>query len=273
MHPKISFCLLLLASAVAACGGGDASTTRITLSGSSTIAPVIAEIASRYEMQHPEVRIDVQTGGSSRGIRDAIDGLADFGMSSRALKQGEAPELESRVLARDGVAFLVHASNPVSMLSNGQLLDIYRGKIDNWAQLGGLDAPITVITRAAGRSEFTLFSDYFGFPANDIAADLIAGENQQAIKSVIGNPNAIVYISIGSSEYEIQHGQPLKLLPLDGVAASSQTIASGQFPMGRVLLLLHQPGLSPAAQAFLDYALSAEVSDLIEAQGFVAQSH
>jgi phosphate transport system substrate-binding protein len=131
---------------------GDQLTGKLVITGSSTIAPLIAEIGKRFESSHPGVRVDVQAGGSSRGIADAREGLADIGMSSRLLKEQEKDGLVSYLFARDGVCFLVHKNNPVSELSDQQIRDIFTGKIANWKQIGGRDAPITVINRADGMS-------------------------------------------------------------------------------------------------------------------------
>ena len=119
--------------------------SRLSLSGSSTIGPLLSEIGQRYESSHPEIRIDVQTGGSSRGVSDAINGLADIGMSSRELFKGEQIQLKSYEIALDGVAFVVHSNNPLRNLSREQAKKIYLGQIKNWKALGWEDHEITVI--------------------------------------------------------------------------------------------------------------------------------
>ena len=245
---------------------------RLILTGSSTVAPLAAEIGRRFEEKHPGVRVDVQSGGSSRGIADTREGLADIGMSSRALKDSEKDGLRTYVLAQDGVTFLVHQSNPIDSLSHQQILDIYTGSIDNWMEVGGHNAPITVVNRAHGRSELELFTQYFKVKPMDIKADLVSGENQHGIKTVSGDPNAIIYMSVGTSEYEAAHGAPIKLLPLNGVTASTDSIGSGDFPLSRPLILMTniaKPKLSPLVKAFLDFALSDEVHDLVKEQSFV----
>lgn len=275
------FVALLALLAAAGCSEAPASSMpendglagRLVLTGSSTVAPLAAEIAKRFEAAHPGVRVDVQTGGSSRGIRDATSGAADVGMSSRELKPEEQDGLTSHPIAYDGVGFLVHASNPVQALSDEQLLAIYKGEVESWQEVGGNEAPIVVINRAEGRSELQLVSEYFEIETPDIAADVIAGENQQGIKAVAGNPNAIVYMSIGSSEEEVARGEPIKLLPLAGVEATAATVRSGAFPLARPLNLLTRAGSTPLITAFVDFATSAAVDDLVEAQSFVPIEH
>src|SRR5262249_53627349 len=166
---------------------------RMVMTGSSTVAPLVSEIAKRFEKLHPGARVDVQTGGSSRGITDTERGSATIGMSSRTLKPAEAEKLDEHIIARDGVAMLVHASNPVANLTDAQVLAIYKGEIKRWSELGGPDTEITVINRAGGRSELELITEYFGVKAAELKASIVSGENQHGIKSVAGDPNAIVY--------------------------------------------------------------------------------
>lgn len=242
---------------------------KLVITGSSTIAPVMSEIGKRFESLHPEVRVDVQTGGSSRGIADVREGLADIGMSSRALKDQEQNGLVSFLLARDGVCFLVHKNNPINELSDQQIRDIYTGKIANWKQIGGRDAPVTVINRADGRSELELFSHHFQVKPTDIKAHLIAGDNEQGIKTLAGNPNAIIYMSVGTSEYDAAHGVPIKLLPLNGIAATTENIRNGSFPFARPLVLVTKPDSKPLAKAFLDFSLSRKAHNVITELSFV----
>jgi phosphate transport system substrate-binding protein len=262
----VASAVLLLGTAS---GCRPADPEKVTLTGSSTIAPLAAELGKRFEKANPGVRIDVQTGGSSRGIADAKRGLADIGMSSRALKDDEKEGLSSVVLALDGVCFLVHKDNPVNELNNAQIVEIFTGKTANWKAVGGKDAPITVINRADGRSELELFTHHFKLKASDIKASLIAGDNEQGIKTLAGNPDAIIYMSIGTSEQDAARGVPIKLLPLAGVQASVENVRNGSFPFSRPLVLITGKTVKPTAQKFLDFALSAEAQPLIQEFSFV----
>lgn len=262
--------LLLLALPVffASCRESD-ETVRLEATGSSTLAPLLSEIAKRYEASHPGVRIDIQTGGSSRGIADAASGIADLGMSSRALKQSEQEGRITHTVAMDGVALLVHSNNPVSELSDEQIIGIFKGEITNWNEVGGNDAPINCVNRANGRSELELFQMFFGLEAEQFQPDMISGENQHGIKTVAGDESAIIYMSIGASEYEAARGVPIKLLPLRGVEATVEKVASGEFPLSRPLILITAPEPSEPVREFLDYALSSEVHDLVRQQSYV----
>jgi len=243
-------------------------TQRLVLTGSSTVAPLASEIGKRFESLHPGVRVDVQTGGSSRGIADARRGTADIGMASRALKDTEN-DLLAHQIARDGVCIILHAENPVTSLTDPQVIDIYTNKIDNWQLVGGNDAPILVVNKAEGRATLEVFLAYFKLENPSIQADVVIGDNEQGIKTVAGNANAIGYVSVGTAEYDSKHAVPIKLLPTGGIPASTRTLADGSFPISRPLNLVTRGAPTGLAKTFIEYCQSEQVHDLIKAQYFV----
>lgn len=273
--------IMALAAAFVIAGCGDPSNAgmrtseeprglagKLELTGSSTVAPVMAEIARRFEELHPEVRIDVQTGGSSRGIADTRSGIADLGMVSRALKE-EEQDLLAFPFARDGVCLIVHAENPVRSLSAEQVRSIYTGAVDGWQEVGGDDGPLTVVNKAEGRATLEVFQEFFGLSSEEMVAHVVIGDNQQGIKTVAGSPSAIGYVSIGAADYEARRGTPIKLLAIDGVEATPEAVAAGQFPISRPLNLVVSQEPTGLAAALIEFARSEAVRDLIEAQFFV----
>ncbi len=256
-------------------GGAQANATptassggRLTLTGSSTVAPLAAEIGKRFEQQHDGVRVDVQTGGSSRGIADARQGLAAIGMVSRNLKPDEQ-DLRAFPVARDGICVIVHRDNLVRSLADAQLVEIYTGKKRNWKEVGGREGPITVVHKAEGRSTLELFLQYFRLENPDVRAQVIIGDNEQGIKTVAGNPRALGYVSIGAAEYQVTQGVPIRLLPVGGVEASTENVQNEKFPLSRSLNLVTRTEPEGLVKTFLDFAGSPEVRDLVEKQYFV----
>lgn len=244
-------------------------TGRLTITGSSTVAPLVAELAKRFEQGHPNVRIDVQTGGSSKGIADARNGIAEIGMSSRALKEDES-DLASHQIAADGVGMIVHQSNRVVELSDQQIREIYLGEITNWNQVdGGSDLALTVVHKAEGRATLEVFLEYFSIENSQVKADVIVGDNEHGVKTVAGAKGAIGYVSIGTAEMDVNAGVPIRLLPLGGVAASIENVASGAFPLSRPLNLVTVGSSNELALAFIAFCKSREVHDLIASQYFV----
>lgn len=258
----------LLAACLACAPGSEPQLSKLVITGSSTVAPLMAEIAKRYESEHPDVRIDVQTGGSSRGIADARSGAAELGMISRDLKADEQ-DLQAVTVARDGVSLILHASNPVANLTRDQVRAVFRGELTSWAELGGPEKEITVVNKAEGRATLEVFKDYFGLESPEIQADVVIGHNEQGVKTVAGNPGAVGYVSIGVAEANIAAGVAIRLVAVDGAMPSTTAVADGSFPIARPLSLVHGDVLGEATRRFLDYCRSDAVSDLIVAQRFV----
>lgn len=241
---------------------------KLVITGASTLAPLIAEIGKRFETLHPKVRVDVQTGGSSRGVADTRQGLADIGMVSRAMKD-EEKDLHAFPVARDGVGVILHKENPVQALTDEQIITIYTGKVTNWKSVGGKDAPITVVNKAEGRSTLEVFLHHFKLKNTDIKAQVVIGDNEQGVKTIAGNRNAIGYVSIGTAEYDESQGVPIKLLSMGGVTASTETVRNGTFPISRPLHIVTRTSPVGLTKDFIDYAQSKAVHDIIKQQYFV----
>ncbi|MCZ7647071.1 MAG: phosphate ABC transporter substrate-binding protein [Planctomycetota bacterium] len=248
---------------------GEKLEGKLVVTGSSTCAPLVAEIGKRFEQRHPGVRVDVQTGGSSRGVADPQTGIADLGMASRALKEDEARLVQAHTLALDGICVILNKANPVTELGDAQVAAIYTGKIGTWNEVGGSEAAITVVNKAEGRSTLELFLRYFELKSANVKASVVIGDNEQGLKTVAGNPDAIGYVSVGAAESAARSGAPIKLLPMNGVAATVENIRNGSFPLARPLNLVTLPNPTGLKKAFIEFALSKEVHDLIREQSFV----
>jgi len=264
---KLSFLFHAVAIALVSCSGKKSAET-IVLTGSSTVAPLVADAALRFESAYPGRRVEVQAGGSSRGIADALYGHATFGMISRELKPDEVA-LTAHRIAVDGVGVIVHRDNAVSNFTRQDLINIYTGRISNWKTLGGKDAPITVANKAEGRATLEVFLEYTGLDSADIVASLVVGENQQAIRTVVADPNAIAYVSIGAAASEAAAGTPVKLANCDGVEPTNENVAAGKFPIMRPLQLVTRGEIPASAREFLDFLTAPENRDLIESHLYV----
>jgi phosphate transport system substrate-binding protein len=248
-----------------------AAVQKLLLTGSSTMAPLMSEIGRRFESIHPGVRVDVQTGGSSRGLHDTRRKIADIGLVSRALKPEER-DLLAHTIALDGIGIVLHASNPLTTLTQEQIVAIYQGKITNWRAVGGQNARITVVNKAEGRSTLELFLDYFRLKNSGIKPHAIIGDNQQGIKTIAGNRHAIGYLSIGTVAHAISLGIAIKLLPLDQIVASTANVREGSYPLARPLNLVTREIPVGLVRDFIEFARSEQVHDLVEAQYFIPVS-
>ncbi len=241
---------------------------RIIITGSSTIAPVISELAKLYESQNNNVRVDVQTGGSTRGLNDVRRKLADIGMVSRGLKESER-DLKGIVFAKDGLAIIVNKANPLNELSSSQIIKIYKGKIKNWKELGGVDGKIVVVNKAEGRSTLEVFLKFFNLKNSQIIPTIIIGDNEHGIKTVINNKHSIAYVSVGTAEYNVSKGLPIKLLKYKGVIPSIKNIINNRYNLTRDLTLVLKDKSNKNIKSFLKFISSFHAKKIIQGHFFV----
>lgn len=261
--------LLILLAVTSGCRPASSAQVaeRLVVTGSSTVAPLVSEIGKRFEA-FEGVRVDVQTGGSSRGVADARQGLSDVGMASRALKTNES-DLESFTIALDGICLIVHSDNPIVDLSDRQVVDLFTGAAPRWSLVGGADVAVTVVHKAEGRSTLELFLEHFGLGNRDVRPSVVIGDNEQGIKTVAGQVGAIGYVSIGAAEHARERGVPIRLLPMAGVAATTENLENGRFPLSRPLNLVTLGEPSELARRFIDFARSTSVHGLVSELSFV----
>lgn len=253
---------------------GDTLTGRLLVTGSGTMAPLVSAIAKRFQGLHPGLSIEVQSGGSARGLADVRQDKADIGMVSYALGASEQ-DLTGLPIARDGVAIVVHKENPVRALSDAEVVGIYTGKLTNWRQVGGRDAPILAVAVAgageAGSSSSSseLFGHYFHLSRKALKAQRTERDNARRVKLLVEHPNAILYMSVGEIERRARSGAPIRPLPVGGVAATSRNIRNGNFPISRPLTLVTHGWPTKLAKAFIEYCVSSQVTDIVIAHDFV----
>lgn len=238
----------------------------ITLSGSTSMEEVIQALSEGFMEQNADVSVIPQFSGSSQGIRDAAEGKADIGTSSRELYAGEKASLDAVIIAIDGIVVIVHPDNPITDLTFGQLSDIYTGKIRNWKEAGGADSPIVVIGRDTASGTRNAFEELLG-----ISGQCTYGQEKDSsggIKiAVETTPEAIGYVSLEAAEAN----QKTKKISFEGVEPSKEKIYTGEYFLSRPLLMVTRKGeqLQPEAQSFLDYVLSDEGQEIIQSQNLI----
>lgn len=250
----------------------DGSSTETTLSGtvstdgSTSMERVINSLGESFMAMNKDVKFTYNPTGSGSGIQAVSEGRCDIGLSSRALKDDEkASGLVETVVALDGIAIVVNPENPVSDLDIDTIAKIYTGEITNWKDVGGNDAEIVLIGREAGsgtRDGFESITDTKD--ACQYRQELTS--TGDVINTVSQNPDAIGYASLSAV------GESVKALTVGGVEATEATVKDGSYVVQRPFVLVTKEGtkLSPAAQAFFDYALSADAASIIAAAGAVA---
>jgi len=244
--------------------------------GASTIQPIIDELRSEIEPRVFEP-LDLRGGGSGAGIRGAREGTA-VGMVSRALSNEEKRDLKYVTIGFDALAVIVNKDNPVSAVSKSQIVDLFAGRVSDWSELGGHARPVVRVSKEVGRSTLDLFEDYSGMVSPDrnvtdgrpiiSKESYVIGSNLQALTLVGGMPGAIGYVSLGSAQAMIAAGLPVKVLSLDGVMPSAQTIVQRSYPIVRELNMVYLYE-GPAVSALNALLLSARGQDVVESHGFL----
>lgn len=240
----------------------------LNISGSSTMGPLISALAGSFEALYPQVRVAVTTGGTSRGIGNVRSGASDIGMVSRNLADSEQ-DLRSFPIARDGVGLVVPSSNPIRGMTSEQLRGVYTGQIRNWNGVGGIDAPITAISREKGRSALELLLQYLNLNAAELHADQTVGENAAAFEAILADGSAIAFISVGESARNIAAGMSIKLLEIDGTAPTPATLANGNYPVVRPLTLITRTMPQGAVKQFIDFCLSSQATEQVRKFDFI----
>ena len=250
--------------------GNDAQTATISgtvsTDGSTSMEKVINSLGESFMAMNKDVKFTYNPTGSGSGIQAVSEGRCDIGLSSRALKSDEKESgLTETVLALDGIAIVVSPENPVSDLDVDTIAKIYTGEITNWKDVGGNDAEIVLIGREAGSGTRDGFESITG-TKDSCAYRQELTSTGDVINTVSQNPNAIGYASLSAV------GDSVKALTVGGVAATEDTVRDGSYVVQRPFVLVTKTGseLSPAAQAFFDYAMSGEVADIIANAGAVA---
>ena len=241
-----------LALALAACGAGDAG--GLTVTGSTSVTPFAEQLAEHYQKQHAGTSINIQGLGSAAGIRAAIDGVAEIGMSSRELQPEESAKLDEIVIARDALAVIVNPLNPIAGLSREQIQGIFSGQIGSWDALGGPSAPITIVSREAGSGTFGAF-DELVMKGKPISTRALRQGSNGAIRQIVAeDPNAIGYISLGVADSTV------KAVQIDSVVPSVAHVEAGTYKLVRPFLFVWRKGaqLSPLAQGFIAYVMGPE---------------
>ena len=241
----------------------------VSTDGSTSMEKVINSLGESFMAANKDVKFTYNPTGSGSGIQAVTEGRCDIGLSSRALKDDEkASGLVETVLAYDGIAIVVSPENPVSDLDVDTIAKIYTGEITNWKDVGGDDAEIVLIGREAGSGTRDGFESITG-TKDACAYRQELTSTGDVINTVSQNPNAIGYASLSAV------GESVKALTVGGVKATEATVKDGSYVVQRPFVLVTKEGteLSPAAQAFFDYAISPEVADIIANAGAVAANY
>jgi len=232
------------------------------MAGSTAFQPFAEKLADQFMVAHPDIAVTVQGGGSALGIQSALSGAAQIGMADLVTLPPEAAALTAVVVARDGIAMVVHPANTVQDLSIEQIRGIFNGAIRNWKEVGGPDHAITVISREAGSGTRTSFEQI----VKDVklTSDALIQDSNGTIRETVANdPYAIGYLSHGLLSDKI------KAVTVNKQSCSLANIVAGVYDLVRPIYLLTKGAPIGGAKALIDYMASAEGQQIIQANGLI----
>ncbi len=258
------FALVLVALGVAffpACRG-DRSQTDLTLAGSTSIQPFADKWAEVFMEKRPGMGVNVQGGGSSAGIQACKSGACQIGMSSRELK-GDERDLFEIIIARDGLAIVVHPSNPVRGVKLAEVKQIFSGDLRNWKFLGGEDREMTVVTREEGSGTRGAFQELVMGKTRIYRGAITEDSNGTVREIVAHDPYSIGFISLGLVNEQV------RALELDGAVGNEENIRNGSYKLVRPFLFVSLGEPTGLAKEFVDFVLSAEGQALVKKEGLL----
>ena len=268
------------AAALTACGGSASSSAstaassaasstaalsgNVAAGGSTSMKNVIAALTEGFAEVEPGVTVSYDPTSSGAGITGAADKTLDIGLSSRALKDDEKADVDGTTIALDGIAIIVNNASKVEDLTVDQLKQMFTGEITNWSEVGGDDGEIVLIGREAGSGTRDGFESIVEVKDScKYAQELTA--TGAVISAVEANPLAIGYASLSAV------GGTVKMVTVGGVECSEETVKDGSYEVQRPFVFVTNKSvtLSEQAQAFFDFATSADAADLIRTAGAV----
>ena len=235
----------------------------VTTGGSTSVEKVILSLSEAFMQENPDVDITYDPTGSGAGITGASDGTLDIGLSSRNLKEDETG-LVATTFALDGIAIIVNNENTVEDLTLEQIKGLATGEITNWSEVGGPDQPVVLVGREAGSGTRDGLESIVGVEDACVYEQELTSTGA-VIAAVAANPNAFGYASLSAVD------DTVKAVTVGGVEATEATVQDGTYAIQRPFVFVTKEGeeLSDAAQAFIDYATSDAVNEIIANAGAV----
>ncbi|MHB8894652.1 MAG: phosphate ABC transporter substrate-binding protein [Candidatus Geothermincolia bacterium] len=263
--------IAVAALAAAGCGGGGLS-GNLNISGSTTVLPIAQQAAEDFQAKNSGANVTVQGGGSSVGITNVAQGVSQIGDSSRELKDNEKSlGLVDHKIALDIITMIVNPGVTVNSLTTDQARGIFLGTIKNWSEVGGPNAPITVVIRDEASGTREMFDEKVlgktsTNPVKPVSGALETNSNGIMRQKVASTKNSIGYISFGYLD------KTVKPLQLNGVAGTLDNALNNTYPLSRYLHMFTKGEPTGLTKAYIDFVLSPAFQDSTVSREFIPMS-
>lgn len=242
----------------------------LSVQGSTTVLPITQKAAEEYMKINKDIDISIRGGGSGVGIAGIIDGSTDIGNSSRSIKAREIMTAKQKgvnpvgtIIAQDALAIVVHPSNLLRQITISQLKDIYSGKITKWSQLGGPDEMIVPVSRDTSSGTYEIFAEFVLKGVKLRTDSIMTVSNREVAETVKNTKGAIGYVGLAFLSPE------LKVVEVEGVIPSNETVRNGSYKLTRPLLLFTNGEPAGKAKDYIDFILSPAGQKVVVDAGYV----
>jgi phosphate transport system substrate-binding protein len=283
MHPKGHQRILAIAMAAAlgallpAWARADEVKGTLQIKGSDTMVNLCQAWAEAFMARHPQVTVAITGGGSGTGIAALISGTCDLAASSRRMTDKEKQQVTARgrtwrerTVALDGLAVVVHPSNPVKRLTIPQLAELFTGKIRNWQQLGGANRAVVLLSREVNSGTHLYFKEHVLGARQEFAPEALLMPSSQAIADeAAANPDAIGYYGMGYLNPR-NAAVAVAKSAADAYSVPAETeVRSGAYPIARPLFVYSLDEPQGLVKTFLDFTRSPEGQSLVRQTDFI----
>lgn len=242
---------------------------KLTLNGSTSMAPVCQALGDAFTEKNPDVTMEQGGTGSGDAVPAVNGGTALIGNLSRELKDSENPsDFEVVTIALDGIAVVVNGESKVADLTKDQIASIFSGEITDWSEVGGDAGAIKVVGREASSGTRDGFESIFGIKEKT-KYGVEVSETGVVLSTVASDKNAIGYVSLAS----VDESKGIKALKVDGIEATEPNVADGSYFVQRPFVQIYKKGSSdPLVKAWFEFLGSDEGQKIIEDAGLVPQT-
>lgn len=221
------------------------------IAGSTSMIPVIEDLVRTYQASHSNVLIEQRAGGSSVGLSALKAGEADIAVISWKPEAEKIPDgIQATPFARDGLAIIIHPTNPISKLTILQLREIYRGEVLNWNGLGGLSEEPAVISREGGSGDRAAFETLVMGGERVTLNALVMPTAEAVVDYVARHPAAVGYVSITNVTDRV------RAIAIEGVSPNRDSVQAGTYHLSRLVYLYSHTPAGREVQEFLDFVVS-----------------
>ena len=281
--PPVLLLTILSTLSFISCKRSDSENLKsLQVKGSDTMVNLGQAWAEDYMKTHPGYSIAVTGGGSGTGITALLSNTCDIAEVSREMKSAEM-ELSKKKgitpkmykVALDGLAVVVHPSNPVSQLTIDQIADIYTGKITNWKEVGGNDGKIVLLSREVNSGTHVYFKEHVlrkGDATSKVefsSQALLLPSSQAISDEVAQNVNTIGYLGMGYISKKEKAVHVAKDASAPYVAPTIESVIANTYPISRPLLMYTKGEPTGLTKAFIEYILSPAGQQVVKKLDFV----